>query len=172
MLLNSTALKTLGTAFRANFQDGLGQHQAQWSQIATKVPSTTGGNEYGWLGQFPSMRKWLGDRVVHRAGKHSYAVQNDDYELTVAVKRNDIEDDNIGIYKPMFEEIGRATAAHPDEDVFSLLKAGFSTECYDGQSFFDTDHPVLDADGNPTTVSNSGGGSGTGWYLLDDSRAL
>lgn len=172
MLLNSTSLKTLGTAFKASFQNGLGMHQAQWSQIATLVPSTTGQNEYGWLGQFPNMRKWLGDRVVHSAGKHSYAIRNDDYELTIGVNRNDIADDNVGIYKPMFEEMGRATSAHVDQDVFSLLKAGFTTKCYDGQNFFDTDHPVLDEKGNTITVSNTGGGSGTGWYLLDVSRAL
>lgn len=172
MLLNSTTLATLGTAFKANFQDGLGMHEPQWSAIATEVPSTTSKNEYGWLGQFPSMRKWLGDRVVNRAGLHGYSIVNDDYELTVAVKRNDIEDDNVGVYKPLFEEMGRATTAHPDEDIFGLLAQGFDLECYDGQAFFDTDHPVLDKDGNPTTVSNSGGGGGTAWFLLDTSRAI
>lgn len=172
MQLSSTALATLGVAFKANFQDGLGMHEAQWPMIATEVPSTTGKNEYGWLGQFPAMRKWLGDRVVNRAGTHGYAIENEDYELTVGVLRNHIKDDNVGIYKPMFEEMGRATKAHPDEDIFGLLKNGFTTECYDGQPFFDTDHPVLDEDGKPTTVSNSGGGAGTPWFLMDVSRAL
>lgn len=172
MIVNGSTLKTLGVAFKANFTSGLGMHASQWPQIATEVPSTTALNEYGWLGQFPSMRKWLGDRVVNRASLHKYALGNADYELTVSVLRKHIEDDNIGIYKPMMEEMGRATAAHPDEDIFSLLAKGWDTECYDGQPFFDTDHPRLDAAGETVTVSNSGGGSGTPWFLMDVSRAL
>ncbi|TVR08009.1 MAG: hypothetical protein EA385_11110, partial [Salinarimonadaceae bacterium] len=172
MLVNSASLRTLGIAFNAAFSQGLGMHASQYAAIATTVTSTTSQNEYGWLGQMPSMRKWLGDRVVNRAAAHRYAIVNDDFELTVAVKRNDILDDNIGIYTPLFNEMGRSTAAHPDEEVFGLLKRGFETECYDGQAFFDTDHPVLNSDGVEEMVSNSGGGNGTPWFLLDDTRAL
>ncbi|WP_094462620.1 Mu-like prophage major head subunit gpT family protein [Pannonibacter phragmitetus] len=172
MIVNGENLRTLGVAFKANFQAGLGMHASQWSQIATEVPSTTASNDYGWLGQFPSMRKWLGDRVVNRASAHKYAIDNEDYELTVSVRKTHIQDDNIGIYKPMFEEMGRATAAHPDEDIFGLLARGWDTECYDGQAFFDADHPRLNAAGETVTVSNSGGGSGAPWFLMDVSRAL
>ena len=56
--------------------------------------------------------------------------------------------------------------------VFAQLASGFATNCYDGQFFFDTDHPVLDAAGNTTNVANTDGGAGTAWYLLDTSRAL
>ena len=62
--------------------------------------------------------------------------------------------------------------------VFGLLAAGESTLCYDGQNFFDTDHPVypnVDGTGTATLVSNydNGGTSpGPAWYLLDTSRAL
>lgn len=170
--INTHVLKTLGTAFKTSYQGGLGQHPAQWGQIATTITSTTARNEYGWLGQFPSMRKWVGDRVVHQMSGHGYAIVNDDFELTQGVLRNHIEDDNVGMYSKIFEEWGRSVAAHPDEQVFGLLKRGFDEECYDGQAFFDAEHPVLDEDGNKTLVSNSGGGSGTGWYLMDASRAL
>ncbi|MES8537220.1 Mu-like prophage major head subunit gpT family protein, partial [Cutibacterium acnes] len=75
-------------------------------------------------------------------------------------------------FSPLFEEMGRSTAAHPNQLVFELLKDGFSTACYDGQYFFDTDHPVLDEAGKTVSVSNTGGGSGAPWFLIDDSRAL
>lgn len=172
MLVNNANLRTLGVAFNAAFMQGLGMAVPQWSAIATEVMSTTSQNEYGWLGQVPGMRKWLGDRVVNRAAGHKYAIVNDDFELTVAVKKNHIEDDNIGIYTPLFNEMGRSTSAHADEEIFGLLKNGFTAECYDGQAFFDTDHPVLDAEGKEAVVSNSGGGSGASWFLIDDSRAL
>jgi phage major head subunit gpT-like protein len=61
----------------------------------------------------------------------------------------------------MFAEMGQAAVRHPEELVFSLLASGFTTACYDGQFFFDSDHPVTDADGNITMASNTGGGAGT-----------
>ncbi|OZA10152.1 MAG: hypothetical protein B7Y02_11255, partial [Rhodobacterales bacterium 17-64-5] len=61
---------------------------------------------------------------------------------------------------------------HPEEIIFGLLKAGFATTAFDGQNFFDTVHPVLDANGNTTTVANTDGGSGTPWFLIDTTRAI
>ena len=65
------------------------------------------------------------------------------FESTVSVSRNHIEDDKIGVFKPMFAQMGRLARMHPEELVFGLLKAGFATNCYDGQFFFDTDHVVI-----------------------------
>ena len=56
----------------------------------------------------------------------------------------------------MMTEMGRASAVHPDELVFALLKNAHATLCYDGQNFFDNDHPVyekVDGTGQSTTVS-------------------
>lgn len=174
MIINGTNLAALYVAFSSAFNRVLGQAPSQHKLVATRVPSTTGSNEYGWLGRFPNMREWLGDRVIHRAAAHGYAIRNKDFELTVSVQRNDVEDDNVGIYTPFFEELGRAAGAHPDQLVFGALANGHASLCYDGQNFFDTDHVVLNANGQPTTQSNLDDNSGTGtrWYLLDCSRAL
>lgn len=167
MIINSGTLKTLNTSFSALYQGGLGMAPTDHEMVAMTVPSTTGAQEYGWLGKFPSAREWLGDRVIQNLKTHDYAIRNKDYELTVSVDRNDIEDDNIGLYSPLFEEMGAATGAKACQLVYGLLKAGFDTPCYDGQFFFDTDHPVILEDGTPGVVSNSGGGSGTAWFLAD-----
>lgn len=172
LIVNRANLTTLFTGFKATFQRGLDQAVSQHSLVAMTVPSSTRSEEYGWLGTLPSMREWIGDRVVHAIGQHDYTIKNKDWELTVGVPRNDIDDDAYGVYSPMFEEMGRSTAAHPDELVWPLLKAGFATPCYDGQNFFDTDHPVTQADGTVASVSNSGGGAGTPWFLLDLSRSV
>jgi phage major head subunit gpT-like protein len=174
MLINSPNLTILFVAFKAAFAAGLGQAKPQYQMLATTVPSTTGSEEYGWLGSFPNMREWLGDRVVHGAKAHGYSIRNKQFELTVGVPRPAIEDDQYGVYTPMMTEMGSAAAAHPDQLVFSLLAAGSSTVCYDGQNFFDTDHPVLDAEGEEQSQSNwdNNSGSGTAWFLLDTSRSL
>lgn len=172
MLLNSQNLRTLGIGFNASFQRGITMTETQWSRVATRVPSMTAKNEYGWLGQIPNVREWLGDRVAQAVAAHDYTVKNRDWEVTIEVDRNDIQDDNIGVYAPLFEQMGMATAAHPDQLVFEALANGFAATGYDGQFFFDTDHPVLDADGVPQSVANTDGGSGTAWYLIDDRRPL
>lgn len=173
MIINSGNLRTLYTGFSAAFQGGFAGAATQYGRIATTVPSTTAQNEYGWLGSLPKIREWVGDRVVHSIQAHGYTIKNKPFELTIGVTRDDLEDDNLGIYTPLFTEMGRATAAFPDEQIWSLLKDGFATTCYDGQYFFDTDHPVGGIGGAPVaSVSNTGGGGGTPWFLFDTSRAL
>ncbi len=172
MKINPGNLQTLGRTFSALYQQGLTMAASQSAMVSTMVPSSTGENEYGWLGKLPSMREWLGDRVINAATASEYTIKNRDFEQTIGVDRNDIEDDNIGIYSPLFTEMGRSTMAHKEELVFAQLKAGFDRPCYDGQNFFDTDHPVLDEAGNETTVSNMQAGGGAPWFLIDDTRAL
>lgn len=172
MIINQSNLGRLFTGYSAAFQRGLGQADPQWNRVATRVPSTTREEKYAWLGQTPNLREWIGDRVIKSIEAHDYSIKNKSWESTIEVGRDDIEDDTYGVYSPLFEEMGRSTAAHPNQLVFSLLGQGFATACYDGQYFFDTDHPVLDEDGKVTSVSNTGGGSGDAWFLVDDSRAL
>ena len=50
MQINNANLKALTAAFNAAFKVGLGQAASQYGQIATVVPSTTGSEEYAWLG--------------------------------------------------------------------------------------------------------------------------
>lgn len=172
MIINSENLAAVRTGFNTAYKKGLGQASSQYALIATTVPATTREQKYGWLGKIPRVREWIGPRVVQNLTQHDYAIKEKKLELTLAVDRDDIETDNIGVYGPLFEEMGQSTGAEWDEQVFSLLKRGFEEECYDGQAFFDTDHPVIDADGNTISVANTDGGAGAAWFLFDVSRAL
>ena len=173
MQINNANLKTLYIAFNAAFKEGLGQAASQYGQIATTVPSTTGSEEYAWLGQLPGLREWLGDRVLHAIGNHGYTIKNRPFELTVGVPRTAIEDDTYGVYTPLMTEMGRAVEAHPDQLVFGMLKRGFEALCYDGKPFFSDAHPVLNDKGKAVAQSNAtGDGTGDVWYLLDTRRAL
>ncbi|MCF5885410.1 Mu-like prophage major head subunit gpT family protein [Aeromonas veronii] len=177
-IVTPALLQSLFTGFKKNFEDAKGEAPAQYTKIATVIKSTTKSNTYGWLGKFPSLRKWVGDRVIESMKAHGYQIVNEDFEATVAVDRNDIEDDELGIYAPLFQEMGLAAGIHPDELCFGLLGAGFTTPCYDGQYFFDTDHPVYpkaDGTGTPVLSANvvvDAGYQGEPWFLLDTSRAL
>ncbi|WP_312566215.1 Mu-like prophage major head subunit gpT family protein [Comamonas sp.] len=171
MIINHGNLSILNQAFSAAFKNGLTTAASQWQGIATMVPSTTAENKYAWLGKITKFREWLGDRQVQNLLVHDYAIKNRTFENTVGVAREEIEDDHYGVYKPVFEQMGQDAATHPDELVFEVLKNGFIKTCYDGQYFFDTDHPVGEP-GKQTSVSNFQGGSGAAWFLMDTSKVI
>jgi phage major head subunit gpT-like protein len=174
-IITPALITSLRVGFSKAFQDALTDTPTDWAKVATRVPSSSASNTYGWLNQFPTLREWVGDRVIKDMAAQAYQVVNKLYEGTVSVKRTDIEDDNVGVYTPLFSEMGRAAAAHPDQLVFDLLKNAHTINCYDGQYFFDTDHPVypnVDGTGTAVQVSNVQSGTGDAWYLLDTSRAL
>lgn len=172
MLINAANLAALRAGYSTAFQGGLDQAPSLYTRVATEVRSTQKEQKYGWLGKMPNVREWIGARAVQNLAQHDYAIREKPFELTVGVDRDDIETDNLGIYAPMFTELGRSAGAFPDTLVWSLLKRGFDQPCYDGQAYFDTDHPVLDEDGDEISVANTDGGSGAPWFLLDVSRAL
>lgn len=172
MIINRQALTVLTTGFKASFQTGFDGVAPMWEKIATRVPSSTASEEYAWLGAFPGMREWIGERQIKNLAQHGYTIKNRKFEMTVSVPRTSIEDDQFGIYAPMMQEMGRAASEHPDTLVYGILKNGFATDCYDGQFFFDTDHPVIGANGTEASVSNMQAGSSAPWFLLDTRRAL
>ncbi|MEM7046987.1 MAG: Mu-like prophage major head subunit gpT family protein [Pseudomonadota bacterium] len=167
MIINQTNLATLNTGYKAAFNQGFKSASPVWPKIAEAVTSTTSTALYAWLGTWPGLREWVGDRQVENLTRYDYAITNKQFESTVAVKQTDIEDDQYGVYAPMMKAMGTAAANHPDQLVFNLLKDGFTTKCYDGQYFFDSDHPV-----GGTSVSNVQPGSNPAWFLLDTTQSL
>lgn len=172
MIINRQNLAFLTTGFKAIFQNAFDTAPSAWNRLAMEVTSTGKQEIYGWLGANTRFREWIGDRQVQNFSTHDWTIKNKLFENTIGVYREDIEDDSYGLYQPLFSQLGVDAKTHADELVFALLKNGFTGLCYDGQYFFDTDHPVLAADGSTTSVSNLGGGSGTAWYLIDTSKSI
>jgi phage major head subunit gpT-like protein len=178
MAITSPSLLTnLNTALQAAFKEGYAGMRAEafWDQVATLVPSTGASNTYGWLGDFPRIREWVGDRVLKDMKLSGYAISNRLFESTLGVQRVQIEDDQFGHFAPIARSMGQEAAQHPDVLVNDAITAGESTVCYDGQFFFDTDHPVFpntDGTGTATTWTNFTTGAGARWYLIDDSKVL
>jgi len=167
MIINQAVLAGIYGTFNTLFNQALDQAESMVDLVAMRAPSGSAYVDYTWLGSLPMMREWIGDRAIKDLSASHYVIRNKRFEATVEVDADHIEDDQIGIYSPMIAELGRGAKIHPDILTFSLLAAGFSTPCYDGQYFFDADHPV-----GETSVSNTGGGEGNPWFLLDLSRYI
>lgn len=176
--ISAEILQNLRTMVRGEFQGALGKSEPLYLKIATVVPSNTKSNTYGWIGSMPFMREWVGARVINSIKEHGYAITNRTFETTIGISRDDVEDDTVGTFKPAVQDLAHAGEEFPDELVFGLFANGFTSACYDGQYFFDTDHPVNekhDGSGANTSVANMAvdvGYQGQPWFLLDTSRPL
>lgn len=171
MIITSQVIESLFVGFKTIFGQGFQAAPSYYKDVATIVPSGTRQETYGWLGISAPIREWIGGRVISSLSVSDYTIKNTIFEKTISIDRTAIEDDTIGVYSPMFEMMGQETKAFPDEQVFGLLGAGFSTPCYDRQSFFDVDHPVgMPGISETVSVSNMQAGAGPAWFLLDCSR--
>lgn len=172
MIINRQNLSLLYTGYKASFQAAFAGAPIDYDQLVLEVNSTTAIEQYGWLGATTRFREWIGDRVVQNLSLHDYSIKNRTFENTVGVPREVIEDDQYGTFNGQMAQLGQDSREHPAELVYDLLKGGFANTCYDGQYFFDTDHPVLNKAGQEVSVSNFQGGSGTPWFILDTTRIV
>lgn len=157
MLINKNAIAAIFTNLKTSYNKAFEGAPSMWQEIAMKVPSTTGQEDYAWLSRFPKMNRWVGEKMVKALKAFKYTVVNEDFEATVGVDRNHIEDDQIGIYKPMAEGAGYSAKQWPDELVAEVVNGAFTEKCFDGQYFCDTDHPVMNPDTKKEeSVSNKG----------------
>ncbi len=171
MLISDGSIRSIFTGYKALFNKAFSETESHFQKIAMEIPSSSSEETYAWLGNNTVMREWIGQRVIQNLKAHGYTIKNVRVESTVAVSREDIEDDRYGLFGPMILQLGQVSKQHPDKLIFNLMKNGFSTPCYDGQNFFDTDHPVGINEGT-VSVSNFGGGTGEPWFLIDASGVI
>lgn len=149
--VNKEVLAAVFTGLKTIFNNTLKAAAGNWKLTAMEVQSTGAGEDYAWLSRFPKFRKWLGDKQVKNIEAGKYYKANEDWETTIAVRRNDIEDDRLGLYNNQAMGAGEAAGELHDIIVDDLKNNAFTKAGLDGQYFYDTDHPVAGA-----SVSNKG----------------
>ncbi|WP_438436653.1 Mu-like prophage major head subunit gpT family protein [Kluyvera georgiana] len=164
-------LHALTTSLSAAFTKGLSGVTPQYLRIATVVPSSAASNTYGWLSDLPGIKEWVDERQLAQLSQQGYTINNKTWESSIRVRRENIEDDQIGQYSVIAQAYGQQVSEFPDTLSFPMLVAGFTTLCFDGQNFFDTDHPMAGS-----TYSNIVGDvatdAGEPWFLIDESQVL
>ena len=126
-----------------------------YPRFALTVPSDGAYEKYGWLGDMPGVREWLGERKYHELRGASYEIANKDWESSLNIPKNDLEDDRMALYPNLMENLAAEAAYHPDELFFNLLVNGESNTCFDGQFFFDTDHSWGDSGSQSNDLSHT-----------------
>ena len=71
-IVTAPLLTSLRVGFNKTFEDAKAKAPVQWPIAATHVPSTSKSTTYGWLGQYPQLREWVGPRVMKSMKEHGY----------------------------------------------------------------------------------------------------
>ena len=174
-VVNKALIEAAYTSFRADFEVGRVAAAPMSSPFVLNMKSVSKEETYSWLGAFNNLREWIGDRHLNGLTVSGFTIVNRDFENTVTVHRNDIDDDRIGVFSGAFKMLGESAALHPDELVFDLVRKGSTQHGYDGVPFFSTDHPIDPLEPEEGTVSNADLTNPTdapGWILLDTSKVL
>lgn len=118
--------------------------------ISMYFPSNQDTESYPWLGMVPTMREWKGGRQPKGLRENGMTLKNVKYESTLEVNVDDLRRDKTGQLKVRISEQAQRANSHWASLLSTLILNGPSTDCYDGQYFFDTDH----SEGSSGTQSN------------------
>lgn len=95
---------------------------------------------YKWLGQVPTMRKWIGGRQAKGFTTNGLTIENKHFEATLEIPLVDLRRDKTGQIEVRINELADRTNTHWAQLISQLIISGQSTVCYDDQYYFDTDH--------------------------------
>lgn len=139
----ATDLHNVLKGFKTVFNKAFQETPTLAPKLAMRVDSSNRSEDYRWLSAFPSLAEWRDEqRRTSSAQMNDFTISNKDFQTTIKVKRNDIEDDTIGVYAPLFAQLGAAARQHPDQLIFESLKNGFDQRGYDDVNFFSDNHKI------------------------------
>jgi len=157
-VVTTAALRSLNTQLYAGFLKPFEGSATFYKDVCSLVPSNSASNTYPIRAAFPQMREWTGERVYNDVAVHSHVISNKRYELTMSVNADDVRDHSYGAALLDVASLGERAAQHPDLLVATLMSNGHALLCYDGQNFFDTDHPIDVKAGTGTQLNYSASG--------------
>jgi phage major head subunit gpT-like protein len=147
--ITPATLQALQTSVSFIFQSAYRDYAEQLSGlVSTEVPSSTQTNTYAWMLRLLSMRQWNGPRVIQNLQSKVHAVSNRDFEATVGCDRNEIEDDQLGVFSLNMQMLGRSAARLRGE----LCREAIVNNAvgFDGVPYFAANHPL-----NPAGVQSN-----------------
>ena len=140
MAVINTGLLTKG--LRSEFFNRFEATPVFHEDLATRIVSTGDAESYRWLGTVPRMREWGTGRLAKGLRTETYSVENQKYEATIEVDRDEIADDQTGQIRVRVGELAQRAATHKDFLIASLLTSGETSgyHSYDGVTFFSDSH--------------------------------
>jgi phage major head subunit gpT-like protein len=163
MLVRTDIPKLLTAGMKTEFMGAFAQAAADYLAVSSIIPSTKDQETYPWLGATSKMREWKAEREPKGLSEYYLTIINYDWEASIAVDKNALEDEQYGQIAIRVKELALEAKRFFDELVFGLIAQGDSTtgtgtflnktiSCYDSKAFFATNH----SEGASGTQSNKG----------------
>lgn len=155
MIITTDNLNALRVQFEARFQEAYDATEPWWTKLATEIPSSAKSNVYGWIAQQVKMREWVGSRIALNLKEHDYTLRNKSYEATIELDRDEVEDDNLGLFTSVtVPQLAQAAKKHPDQLIKTMIQSNtfVGPTAFDGLALFHDAHLTYDAAG--TTYDN------------------
>lgn len=135
----------------------LGQNP-RWSQslqIANDLPTKGNTAKAKMASRAYGVHEWVDERHKAKIQHYDHTVEVKRWANALTLQYDDLEDEgmNLGQYSMLINEMGDDFVEHRHSLYTDLISAGFAATlgtCFDGQFFFDSDHPLDDG----TTQSN------------------
>jgi hypothetical protein len=133
-----TLQKLTTKGIRAELNDGFQNVPSIFMNNVTKTDSDVDIEPYGWIGGLPQPAEVVGDRRAEHLTGFSYNVQNKEYELTILVPRNWLEDDRTNQIMDLLNDGAVAWMMYKDLLFANMLVNGATAGnlAYDGNTFF------------------------------------
>lgn len=145
MLISTATLNALRVGFKNDFTAGyqaVAERDEWYKLLANETTSEDASEVYRVQDSLFRLREWLGPRTVNNLLEKSITLVNKEFELTFGLKVTDVEDDKFGNLQNGMQAMGRAARLWPNDCLVAALTGAEAAVCYDGQFFFDNDHPI------------------------------
>lgn len=104
--------------------------------LATPMPSTSASEKYGFLGDYPGVKEWLGDKTAGSLKDYNFTIPNKDWYDAIEIDRNEIEDDQLGRILPRLQGLVLSLKRWKGELIADLIINGTTYLAYDASAFF------------------------------------
>lgn len=109
-------------------------------QLAMIAPSNAKEEKYAWFGESPQMEELKDQRKYSGLSEGSFTIVNKTWANGMQVRKEEIDDDQIGVIKSRVQRLAQRAARHPAKLLFEVLED--NPVGYDGVSLFNDAHPV------------------------------
>lgn len=141
MEITQGSLEAVFTGLKATFSEAVqATEDEQIERLMEVVPSTSGTAKYPVATLLGDLEEVLDEVTITSIGVFVQSVPNRTFARIVQVHRNDIADDNIGVYRPGVRQLGRRAALYPLRLAAEVLLGAFDEQWVDGTTVFSANH--------------------------------
>lgn len=157
-MISGNVPKHLTVGARTGFLVALKKYPADWKKVAMVCSLDGSAVDLVDLGAAPMPKSSKTGITIQDMIEKTIAVTPVDWDVTVWISQNAIDDDRTGSLLRRCRQAGENFNKHLNNRVFSVLNGGDGSTygaCYDGKDFFDNDH--VDGGANYQTVQSNEG---------------